>query len=168
MNDLVRAAKLLLAATMMAALAVAAGVPAAAATEDAVLDELVAYEKSLNDPWFKNDINAWVASINDETTYFDPTAGRKLVGEEVREFFRTVYGGNFPPGLDYELTDTSAVVRGDVAVFTCHMDMFVSASGEPAGRWMVTKVFERTDDGWQTIHAHLSMPAPPPEEAPEA
>jgi hypothetical protein len=33
---------------------------------------------------------------------------------------------------------------------------------------MSTKVLERTDDGWEVIHGHMSRPAPsppPPEEA---
>ena len=77
-----------------------------------------------------------------------------------------MYAGNIPP-LDYELTDTSAVVRGEVVVFTFHIDMSDPASGEPVGHWMVTKVLERTDDGWEVIHGHFGLPAPPPEEAPE-
>jgi ketosteroid isomerase-like protein len=167
MTGTVRLLRLVMPAVLMAALSIGVTAPVAAQDDDAILEEMIALEQSKLDPWFQNDVAAYMAEITDETTYFDPNAGRKLTGEGVREFFRNVYAGTFPPGLEYELTDTSVVVRGDVVVFTFHIDMSVSASGDPAGYWMVTKVLERTDDGWEVIHTHFGLPAPPPEEAPE-
>ena len=133
--------------------------------DEAILEEMIALEQSKLDPWFQNDINPYMDEITDETTYFDTNAGRKLTGEGAREFFRNVYEGNVP-GLDYEITDPSVVVRDDIVVFTSHLDVIDPATGEQVVRWMETKVFERTDDGLQTITVHLSQPAPPPEEAP--
>ena len=167
MTGTVRLLRLAMAAVLLAALSIGVTAPVAAQDDDTILEEMIALEQSKLDPYFQNDVSAYVAEITDATTYFDPNMGRKLTGEEVRGFFRDVYGGNVPPGLDYELTDTSAVVRGDVVVFTFQLDMSVSESGEPAGYWMVSKVLERTDDGWEVIHGHFGLPAPPPEEAPE-
>lgn len=166
MTRTVRLLRLVMAAVLVTALSI--GVTAAVVAEDdeAILEEMIALEQSKLDPWFQNDVSAYVAEITDETTYFDPNAGRKLTGEGATGFIQNVYAGNIPP-LDYELTDTSAVVRDDVVVFTFHIDMSDPASGEMAGYWMVTKVLERTDDGWETIHIHFGLPAPPPEEAPE-
>ena len=166
MTGTVRLSRLVMAAVLVAALSIGATAAVVAESDEAILEEMIALEQSKLDPYFQNDNSAYLAEITEEATYFDPNAGRKLTGEEVREFFRTVYEGNFPPGLEYELTDTSVVVRGDVVVFTFHIDMSVSASGDPAGYWMVTKVLERTDDGWEVIHTHFGLPAPPPEEAP--
>jgi ketosteroid isomerase-like protein len=134
-----------------------------AQTDDEILEEVIAFEQGINEPWFQNDISGWVASIGDETTYFDPTAGRKLVGEEVREHFRTVYEGNIPP-FEAEYDDASVVVHDDIVVFTTHTDVVDPATGDRAVRWLLTKVFERTDDGLQTIHIHFGLPAPPPVE----
>jgi ketosteroid isomerase-like protein len=166
MTGTVRLLRLVMAAVLVAALSIGATAAVVAQEDDAILEEMIALEQSKLDPYFQNDISAYVAEITDETTYFDPNAGRKLTGEGVREFFRTVYEGNIPP-FDYELTDTSVVVRDDVVVFTFQLDMSDPASGEPTGYWMVTKVLERTDDGWEVIHGHFGLPAPPPEEAPE-
>jgi hypothetical protein len=71
-------------------------------------------------------------------------------------------------------TGESEIAGGDearpagryIVVFTFHIDMSDPSSGDPLGRWMVTKVLERTDDGWAVIHTHFGLPAPPPEEAP--
>jgi ketosteroid isomerase-like protein len=166
MTGTVRLLRLVMAAVLVAALSIGATAAVVAETDEAILEEMIALEQSKLDPYFQNDISAYVAEITDETTYFDPNMGRKLTGEGVREFFRNVYAGNVPP-FDYELTDTSVVVRGDVVVFTFQLDMSDPASGEPTGYWMVTKVLERTDDGWEVIHGHFGLPAPPPEEAPE-
>ena len=166
MTGTVRLLRLVMAAVLVAALSIGATAAVVAETDEAILEEMIALEQSKLDPYFQNDISAYLAEITDETTYFDPNMGRKLTGEGVREFFRNVYAGNVPP-FDYELTDTSAVVRGDVVVFTFRIDMSDPTSGEPVGYWMVTKILERTDDGWETIHSHFGLPAPPPEVAPE-
>ena len=165
MTETVRLSRLGMAAVLVAALSIGATTAVVAESDEAILEEMIALEQSKLDPWFQNDVSAYVAEFTDETTYFDPNAGRKLTGEGAREFLQTVYAGNIPP-LDYELTDTSAVVRDDVVVFTFHIDMSDPASGDMVGYWMVTKVLERTDDGWETIHTHFGLPAPPPEEAP--
>ena len=166
MTGTVRLLRLAMAAVLLAALSIGVTAPVAAQDDDTILEEMIALEQSKLDPYFQNDVSAYVAEITDETTYFDPNMGRKLTGEGVREFFRNVYAGNVPP-FDYELTDTSVVVRDDVVVFTFQLDMSDPTSGEPVGYWMVTKVLERTDDGWEVIHTHFGLPAPPPEETPE-
>ena len=165
MTATVRMLRLLAAALLMAALSVSVAAPVVAQDDDAILDEMIALEQSKLDSWFQNDVSAYVAEIGDDTTYFDPNMGEKLTGEEVREFFSTIYAGNIPP-IDYVLTDPSVAVRGDIVVFTFHIDMSDPTSGDPLGRWMVSKILERTDDGWGVIHGHFGLPAPPAAEAP--
>lgn len=165
MTGSVQMLRLPAAAVLTAALTFSVTAPVVAQTDEAILEEMIALEQSKLDPWFQNDVSAYVAEIGDQTTYFDPNAGRKLTGEEVKEFFNTAYAGNIPP-IDYELTDTSVAVRDDIVVFTFHIDMSDPTSGDPLGRWMVSKVLERTEDGWGVIHGHFGLPAPPSEEAP--
>jgi len=163
MRGTIRLLRLLVTAVLTVALAIGVTAAVTAQDDEAILEEMVALEKSKLDPWYQNDIAAYVAEVSDETTYFDG-AGSRLKGEAVREWLRG-FEGLIPP-LDYEIGDPSAVVRGDVVVWTFTIDMADPASGAPAGQWEVTKVLERTDDGWDVIHGHMSMPAPPPEEAP--
>ena len=165
MTATVRMLRLLAAALLTAALTTSVAAPVGAQDDDAILEEMIALEQSKLDPWFQNDVSAYVAEIGDDTTYFDPNMGEKLTGEEVREFFSTVYAGNIPP-IDNVLTDPSVAVRGDIVVFTFHIDKSDPTSGDPLGRWMVSKVLERTEDGWGVIHGHFGLPAPPAAEAP--
>ena len=125
----------------MTLLAVAAGVPAAAATEDAVLvDDLVALEKS-NGSWYGEASTAvYLEGLAEDSTYFDPWVPKKLKGSEVREYL-AAFEGNIPH-FDYEIVDATADLRGDIVIFTYDIHPTDPATGEPVPRWMVTKVLE--------------------------
>jgi len=151
------------AATMIAAVAITAGAPAVAEMGDAELtDELVALERTKLDPWYGRASTAvYIFGLADDSTYFDPWAPTKLRGAEVKEYLAG-FEGNIPR-LAYEITDPYADVRGDIVIFTYDIEMSDPETGEAAGRWMVTEVLNPTDDGWEVIHTHFGLPAPPPE-----
>ncbi len=162
MIDIARLLRVLAAVALTAALAISVTAPAAAEADEAVLEELVALEQSKLEPWYgEASTTAYVEGIADDATYYDPWAPSKLYGPAVVEYLRG-FEGNVPP-LGFEISDPSVDVRGDVAVFTFDTLNFDLESGEPMGRWMVTKVMNRTDDGWETIHIQYGLPAPPPE-----
>ena len=145
----------------MTVLAVPAGVPAAAATGDAVLvDELVALEKSKLDTWYGEASTAdYVADVAADATYFDPWAPRKMVGAEVVEYLRGFEGK--VPHHAYQITDPAVDLRGDVAIFTFHINLTDPETGEVQPRWNVTKVLVHAGDGWEEVHIHFGLPAPP-------
>jgi ketosteroid isomerase-like protein len=159
--------RLLLAAAVTMALAMGATAPLAAETDEALVEELVALEQSKLEPWYgESSTAAYIADIADDATYFDPWAPSKQSGPAVIEYLQG-FEGRIPP-LGFEITDPSVDMRGDIAIFTYNVENFDQASGEPAGLWMVTKVMNRIDDGWEVIHIHYGAPLPPPEEVTEA
>jgi hypothetical protein len=158
-----RSARLFLAATMTAALAVTAGASAAVAEMDAELaEELVAIEQTKLDPWYgEASTEVYISHIAEDSTYFDPWAPGKLEGAEVIEYL-SAFEGNIP-NLAYEVVDPSADVRGEVVIFTFMIENSDPETGEPAGSWMVTNVLSPIDEGYEVIHTHYALPAPPPE-----
>ena len=162
MNQFTRSIRFLAATMLVALLTVAIGAPAAAETEEGMLEKMIALEKSKLDPWYgKASVDGYVAEVADDATLFDPWAPKKLVGDEVREYLRGFEG--LIPHVDYEITDPAADVRGDIVVFTFHIEGTDLDTGEAITRWNVTKVLNRTADGWEMIHEHFSLPAPPTE-----
>jgi ketosteroid isomerase-like protein len=162
MTGTVRSLRVVGAAVLTAALAAGMTAPVAAEMDAALAEELVAIEQSKLEPWYgEASTAAYVADISEDATYFDPWAPSKQYGPAVVEYLQG-FEGNIPP-LGFEITDPSVDVRGDVAIFTYNVENFDQASGEPTGLWMVTKVMNRTDDGWEVIHIHYGAPLPPPE-----
>jgi len=163
MSQFTRPMRALVTAIIMMALAVTAAAPAAAATGDAVLvDELVAIERNKLDPWYGEASTAvYVSHIAEDSTYFDPWTPKKLRGAEVKEYIATFEGQI--PHFAYEIVDPSADVRGDIVIFTYNIENSDPETGEPTGGFMVTKILNPTDDGWEVIHTHYGMPAPPPD-----
>ena len=162
MTGTVRWLRPLGATALTAALAIGVTAPAAAEMDAALAEELVALEQSKLEPWYgEASTAAYVEDIADGATYFDPWVPAKQYGPAVIEYLQG-FEGNIPP-LGFEITDPSVDVRGDVAIFTYNVENFDKESGEPTGLWMVTKVMNRTDDGWEVIHIHYGAPLPPPE-----
>ena len=167
MFRMARSARLLLSATMMAALTATAGASAAVAEMDAELvDELVAIEQTKLDPWYgESSTEVYVSHVAEDSTYFDPWAPGKLQGAEVIEYL-SAFEGQIP-NLAYEIVNPSADVRGEIVIFTFLIENSDPESGEPAGSWMVTNVLSPTDEGWEVIHTHYALPEAPPEAPPE-
>lgn len=145
-----------------AAMAVSGGMSAMAAMDEELVEELVAIEKSKLDPWYgESSTEVYVSHVADDSTYFDPWAPGKLRGAEVIEYL-SAFEGQIPH-LDYEILDPAADVRGEIVIFTYQVANSDPETGEPAGAWYVTKILSPTDDGWEVIHTHYALPAPPPE-----
>ena len=85
------------------------------------------------------------------------------MGPAVIEYLKSFEGQI--PLLDYEIVDPSADVRGEMVSFTYLIENSDPETGEPAGGWMVTKILNPTDDGWEVIHTHYALPEPPEPEA---
>jgi len=150
------------AATIAAVLAVTGGVPAMAAMDAELTEELVAIEKTKLDPWYgESSTEVYVSHVADDSTYFDPWASGRLQGPAVIEHLKSFEGQI--PHVDYKIVDPSADIRGEVVIFTYTVENSDPDTGEPAGSWMVTKVLSPTDEGWEVIHTHYGMPAPPPD-----
>lgn len=163
MPGTIRSSRRLTGAIMAAVLAVSAGTAAAVAEMDEELTaELVAIEQTKLDPWYgEASTEVYVSHVAEDSTYFDPWAGGKLQGAEVIEYL-SAFEGNIP-NLAYEIVDPSADVHGDVAIFTYVIENSDPETGEPAGSWYVTKILSPGAEGWEVIHTHYALPAPPPE-----
>ena len=155
-------AVVVLAALVALVVALMAGGDSEATAEDeaAALQELVAKQKAVLDPYVANsDPAPYVAMYADEVTYIDPNSGGVLANQAARDFLMS-YAGLIPP-FTYEIVEPKVDLLGDTAVFTFICELFLE--GEPAVTYTTTEIHERAGDGWELVHAHWSVPAPPPE-----
>jgi hypothetical protein len=133
-------------------------------TESAVLEELLAQEKAVLDPYFgESDPSSYVARYADRVTYFDAWSPVKLENDAARDHL-LAFKGEIPP-FNYEIVNPSVQLMGDTAIFTLQVDMIDPAAGETFALWSTTEVHCRADDGWELVHAHWSFAIPPPPEA---
>lgn len=156
-------------ATILAVLAVAAiavvvvwllvGTESAAELEATALEELVAQEQAVLDPYFGNaDPSGYVGMYADEITYFDSWSGGKLEGQAARDYLMS-FAGTIPP-LDYAILNPSVDLFNDLAIFTFNVDVIDPATGAVMTTWNTTEIHQSTGDGWEMVHAHWSQPVP--------
>ena len=165
MRGTIRLLRFVMTAVLTAALAIGVTAPVAAEADEAILKEMIALEQSKLDLWYgESDPSAYVAEVADDATALDPWVPlTRQVGEELREFYRSLEG--IIPHIDYEIVDPAVDVRGDIVIFTFFTEgTDLDNPDVPYGPWNATKVFNRTADGWEMIHTHFSVPPPPPEE----
>jgi len=168
MRGTIRLLRFVMTAVLTAALVIGVTAPVVAEADEAILEEMVALEQSKLDLWYgESDPSAYVAEVADDATALDPWVPlTRQVGEELREAYRGFEG--LIPHIDYEIVDPAVDVRGDIVIFTFFIEgTIVDDPDAPYGPWNVTKVFNRTADGWEMIHTHFSVPTPlpaPPEE----
>ena len=149
-----------IAMTMVLAVGVAA--PVVAEMDEVLAEELVGVEQAKLESWYgQASTDAYIDDVAEDATYFDPWVPAKQYGPAVVEYLKG-FEGMIPP-LGFEITDASADVRGDVAIFTYNVENYDQETGDPAGLWMVTKVMNRSGDDWEVIHIHYGAPLPPPE-----
>ena len=133
-------------------------------TESAVLEELLAQEKAVLDPYFgESDPSSYVAMYADRVTYFDVWSQVKLEDDAARDHL-LAFKGEIPP-FNYEILNPAVQLMGDTAIFTFQVDMIDPAAGERFALWNTTEVHCRADDEWELVHAHWSFAVPPPPEA---
>ena len=125
-----------------------------------LVDELVALEKRKYDPWYgEASPTAYLESLADDSTYFDPWIAKKLRGAEITEYITRL--AEDVPRIEYEIVDASADRRGDIVILTYSITHPPDAeTGEVIPPWMVTKVLHEVDDGWEVIHTHYGLPVP--------
>ena len=163
MRGTIRLLRFVMTAVLTAALAIGVTAPVAAEADEAILEEMIALEQSKLDLWYgESDPSAYVAEVADDATALDPWVPlTRQVGEELREFYRSLEG--IIPHIDYEIVDPAVDVRGDIVIFTFFTEgTDLDNPDVPYGPWNATKVFNRTADGWEMIHTHWSMPLPLP------
>ncbi len=124
--------------------------------ESTVLEDLVAQERSVLEPYFADsDTSSYAGLFTGDATYFDPnSSGRLDGGVAIRELFAG-YAGQFP-SWRWELVEPAVQLSGDTAVLTFHLDTFDVETGTVTSRWNTTEVHRKTPDGWELIHAHWS------------
>jgi ketosteroid isomerase-like protein len=165
MRGTIRLLRFVMTTVLTVALAIGVTAPVAAEADEAILEEMIALEQSKLDLWYgESDPSAYVAEVADDATAFDAFVRMKRdFGEGIREAYRGFEG--LIPHVDYEIVDPAVDVRGDIVIFTFFIEgTIVDDPDAPYGPWNVTKVFNRTADGWEMIHTHFSVPPPPPEE----
>ncbi len=163
MTGTTRLLRLGLAMAMATTLAVGTTVAISAEDDAAVLDELIAHETMNLDAWYgAADPGPYVAEIAETGTAYDAFMPMTLMaGQDLKDFYSSLEG--MIPPIDYQITDPAVDVHGDVAIFTFFLEGTNTAAPEvPYGPWGVTKVMNRTADGWKMLHTHFSSPVPPP------
>lgn len=163
MTRTVRLLRLAVAAAMTVALAVGTTAAVGAQDDAAVLEELIAHETVNLDAWYgESDPGPYIAEIADGATAYDAFMPMTLmVGQEIRDFYGTLEG--MIPPIDYQIVDPAVDVHGDLAIFTFFIEGTNLADPDlPFSPWGVTKVMNRTADGWEMLHTHFSSPVPPP------
>jgi ketosteroid isomerase-like protein len=137
-------------------------VEGAEATQDedaAALNDLMTLERAALDSYFgESDPSGYVALFADEATYFDPNSAGRLDGDAYKQHFAAI-AGQIPP-LRYEILNPAVDLRGDTAVLTFNVEVVDPTDGTVVTLWNTTEVHCRTDNGWETIHAHWSYTEP--------
>jgi len=134
-------------------------------SDDALLAELVALERSALDRWVKLDPDGYLDLFATDVTYFDPTTERRMSGlEELRARLAPVRNMK-PPFSDprYELIAPKVQRRGDVALLTFNLINYGKLSDgveRELARWNSTEVYSRIDGNWKIIHSHWSSTQP--------
>lgn len=148
-------------AVVGALLIAGSGSESEAELEAAALEELVAQERAVLDVYFAESNSTVYVDMyaEDDVTYIDPSSGGVLKDQAAKDYLLS-FSGQIPP-LAYEIVDPSVNLSGDTAIFTFNVEMF--SDGAPVGAWNTTEIHQRTDGGWEMLHAHWSNPAPPPE-----
>ena len=163
MTGTVRLLRLMVAAAMTAALAVGTAATVTAEDDEAILEELIAHETTNLDAWYgAADPGPYVAEVAEGATAYDAFMPMTLmVGDEIKESYGALEG--MIPHIDYQIVDPAVDVRGDIVIFTFFIEgTIVDNPDAPFSPWNVTKVMNRTADGWEMLHTHFSSPVPPP------
>ena len=101
------------------------------------------------------DLDALTAPIADDVVSYEH-AGQYVGIDEVREVCCAGLEAS-PDPVRWEIPDLRVVASGDLAV-SWGIDHLTPGDGA-TDRSRGTRVFRRSDDGWEMIHQHLSYPA---------
>jgi ketosteroid isomerase-like protein len=132
---------------------------------DAVLEELVALERSALDRWIIFDPDGYLGLYAPDVTYFDPTTQRRVAGLTAMQTRLAPMKTMKPPFSDprYELIEPRVQRHGDVALLTFNLINYGKLSDgaeRELARWNSTEVYSRVNGQWKIIHSHWSYTQP--------
>ena len=146
---------------------------ARAANDDSVRDHIIALERGALDRWGKGDPQGFLSIMASELTYFDPTAAKRIDGQDaLRKHFAPFWGKISIERA--EIIDPKVQRSGDLAVLTFNLnDYGAQLAGGPktTARWNSTEVYQRIKGSWKIVHSHWSYIKPevvPPTDGREA
>ena len=141
-----------------------------AGAEDALLQELLALERTALDRWVRLDPDGYLKLYAQDVTYFDANTERRAAGLDTLQKMFAPIGEMKAPFSDprYEFIDPKVQHHGDVAVLTFNLLSYGKlADGveRELARWNTTEVYKRGGTTWNIIHSHWSyvqaQPKPP-------
>jgi ketosteroid isomerase-like protein len=120
---------------------------------DAVLEELVALERSALDRWIIFDPDGYLGLYAPDVTYFDPTTQRRVAGLTAMQTRLAPMKTMKPPFSDprYELIEPRVQRHGDVALLTFNLINYGKLSDgaeRELARWNSTEVYSRVNGQW--------------------
>ncbi len=134
----------------------------ARAADDYSPEHIIALERGALDRWGKGDPQGFFDIMSEDETYFDPTIGKRIDGEEALRKFIAPFIGKI--SIDrVEMVDPKVQRHGDVAVLTFNLvDYGAQINGGPrsTARWNSTEIYQRIDGKWKIIHSHWSYTKP--------
>jgi uncharacterized protein (TIGR02246 family) len=134
----------------------------ARAADDYSPEHIIALERGALDRWGKGDPQGFFDIMSEDETYFDPTIGKRIDGEEALRKFIAPFIGKI--SIDrVEMVDPKVQRHGDVAVLTFNLvDYGARINGGPrsTARWNSTEIYQRIDGKWKIIHSHWSYTKP--------
>jgi ketosteroid isomerase-like protein len=136
-----------------------------ATTEQSLLSELVALERSALDRWIKVDPQGYLDLYAPEVTYFDPTTQRRVDGLAAMEARLAPLRGMRNPIRDprYEIHGPKVQRYGNVALLTFNVVNYGKVGDGPERMltsWNSTEVYARLDGRWKIVHSHWSYTQP--------
>jgi ketosteroid isomerase-like protein len=129
---------------------------------------IIAMEQSALQRWGKGDPNGYFEIMAPETTYFDPTLGKRIDGLGALHALIDPFKGKIHVERA-EMIDPKVQQQGDVAVLTFNLISHGARLGDgPKGdvRWNSTEVYQRISGRWRIIHSHWSYTQPELKEKP--
>jgi ketosteroid isomerase-like protein len=132
---------------------------------DALLEELVALERSALDRWITLDPEGYLGLYAPDVTYFDPTTERRVVGLTAMQARLAPLKGMKPPFSDprYELIEPKVQRHGEVALLTFNLvnrGKLADGAERELSRWNSTEVYSRIGGKWKIVHSHWSFVQP--------
>jgi ketosteroid isomerase-like protein len=128
--------------------------------QQAILDQ----ETAALDRWAAGDPQGFGAALRPapDCSYMDSIgAWNRVDGRDAFAGYLGMLDGKIPEHR-YDLKDVRVQMAGDVGILTFRY-MPSLLDGTPSQGWKATSVYRRTDDGWESLHAHWSLYAPPEE-----
>jgi ketosteroid isomerase-like protein len=119
--------------------------------------KILEMEKNALEKWYAGDPSAYIAIMDDEIGYFEPSLEKRLDGREpLKEMYESLRGKVHAEKFD--MLNTRVQATENMAVLSCNL---ISIEGGIPYRWNCTEVFALNKHGqWKLIHSHWSQTKP--------